>query len=131
MRKKEKYREFWVTFKKPRVLIFILGGIAIIFLTFLTENNAFEIVISGLASIFIGIGVNNFSSFETHLADERQLKNKIKHSLKVMQITRSRINMIHNELGGHNFRQMKDELAELEQIISLSISLISDEEKLD
>ncbi|WP_199119375.1 hypothetical protein [Pedobacter sp. ASV28] len=48
-----------------------------------------------------------------------------------MQITRSRINMIHNELGGHNFRQMKDELAELEQIISLSISLISDEEKLD
>ncbi|WP_199119376.1 hypothetical protein [Pedobacter sp. ASV28] len=63
MRKKEKYKEFWVTFKKPGVLLFILGGIAIIFMTFLTENNALEIVISGLASIFIGIGVNNFSSF--------------------------------------------------------------------
>ena len=47
-----------------RVFIFIIIGTAIIFLTFVTNDNALEIAISGMASMFIGIGVNNFSSIE-------------------------------------------------------------------
>lgn len=131
MQQNEKYRNFLSALKNPRVFPFIFVGVAVIFLTFLTRNNALEIVISGIASVFIGIGVNNFSSLETRMSDERQLKKKIVHALKVVEITRSRIKMINDELQKDNILQVKKELTELEQIIDLSAWLLKDEEQLD
>jgi ABC-type uncharacterized transport system permease subunit len=110
---------------------FILTGTAVIFLTFLTNDNALEIIISGIASVFIGIGVNNFSAFETHLKDEKKLKLKISHSLKIMEITKSRIKSIHQLLNKGTCQKVKNELAELQEIISVSINLIKDEDNLD
>ena len=106
-------------------------GTAVMFLTFLTDDNALEIAISGIASVFIGIGVNNLTSLETHSKDEQKLKSKMGHTLKVMEITQSRIKIIHQELNIENCNKMKVELAELEQIISISIGLIKEEESLN
>ena len=124
-------RHFLQTFFHPRVFIFILAGTLIIFLTFFTSNNALEIAISGIASVFIGIGVNNLSSFETHLKDERKIQSKIGHTLKVMEITKSRITRLFNEMNAENCSQVKDELAELEQFINLGIQLIKEDSSLD
>lgn len=124
-------QHFRKIFFHPSVFIFILTGTAIIFLTFLTDNNALEIAISAIASVFIGIGVNNLTSLETHSKDEQKLKSKIGHILKVMEITQSRIKIIHQELNKQNCHKMKVELAELEQIISLSIGLIKEEDNLN
>lgn len=44
-------------------------GIMVISFTFFTDSNAMEIAISAMASVFIGIGVNNFSALETHYKD--------------------------------------------------------------
>lgn len=131
MGNKNKLIHFWKLLIHPRVIIFILLGTVVIFLTFLTNNNAFEIVISGVASVFIGIGVNNFTSFETHIKDEQKLKSKIAHSLKVIEITKSRIKVINHELNRENCFKIKEDLAELEQIIILSMGLIKEEETLD
>ena len=73
---KKDFSRFWRAFSHPRVFVFMLAGIVIIFLTFFTSSNALEIAISSIASVFIGIGVNNFSSFETHLKDDQKLKQK-------------------------------------------------------
>lgn len=131
MGNKKTPNHFWKTILHPRVSLFILIGTAVIFLTFVTNSNALEIVISGVASVFIGIGVNNFTSFETHIKDEQKPKSKIAHSLKVMEITKSRIKVINHELNRKNCIKMKEDLAELEQIIILSMGLIKEEETLD
>lgn len=130
MENKTHLGHFLSIFMHPRVLVFFIIGSTVIFLTFLTNNNAIEIVISGFASVFIGIAVNNFSSFETHSKDEEKIKRKIAHSLKVMEITRSRIKLIHSELDIENDLKTKEQLVELEQIIVLSMALIKDEETL-
>ncbi|MFM9911173.1 MAG: hypothetical protein ACKVOW_17670 [Chitinophagaceae bacterium] len=125
------FRHFWKMFLHPRVYIFILAGTAIIFLTFLTNDNALEIAISGIASVFIGIGVNNLSSLETHLKDEKKLNAKINHSLKAMEIVKGRIITIQHQLNKENCFKMKEELFELEKIISLTMGLIKVEETLN
>ncbi len=130
MENKKHLGHFMSIFTHPRVLVFFIIGITVIFLTFLTNNNAIEIVISGFASVFIGIAVNNFTSFETHIKDEEKIKRKISHSLKVMEITKSRIKLIHAELNIQSVTKTKEQLAELEQIIVLSMALIKDEETL-
>jgi hypothetical protein len=107
-----------------------LIGAGVIFLTFLTEDNALEIAISGIASVFIGIGVNNLSTLETHSKDEQKLKSKMGDTLKMMDIIQTRLKIIYQELNKENCTKMKVELAELEQIISLSIGLIKEEETL-
>ncbi|MEO6290107.1 MAG: hypothetical protein ABIO76_09315 [Ginsengibacter sp.] len=131
MEHKKKIQRFWKTFLHPHVLFFILIGTGVIFLTFLTDDNAIEIVISGIASVFIGIGVNNFSMLETHVKDEKKLKLKIAHALKVMEITSSRIQIIYHKLDKESCPKMKVELEELEQIMSLGISLVKEDNLLD
>jgi len=125
------FSKFWQHFLHPRVIIFMLIGIAVIFLTFLTSNNALEIAISGIASVFIGIGVNNLSTLEEHTKDELRLQSKIGHSLKVINITKSRVHSIHDQLNCENYLTIKEELAELEKIIDLSIDLIKTDVNLD
>jgi len=129
-----KFKNYFLYFKNsffhPRVIVFMLIGAAVMFLTFLTDDNALEIAISGIASVFIGIGVNNLTSLETHSKDEQKLKSKIGHTLKVMEITQTRIKIINQELNKENCCKMKTELAELEQILNFSVGLIKDEESL-
>lgn len=75
-------RLFLRYFFHPGVFIFILINTAVIFLTFLAANNALEIALSSIASVFIGIGVNNLSFLDTHMKDEQKMKYKTEHSLK-------------------------------------------------
>ncbi|MBC7937459.1 MAG: hypothetical protein H7Y86_19100 [Rhizobacter sp.] len=131
MKLKNHFLYFKKAFFHPRVIIFMLIGTAVMFLTFLTDDNALELAISGMATVFIGIGVNNLTSLETHAKDEQKLKSKMGHTLKVMEIVQSRIKIIHQELNKENCFKMKTELGELEQILSLSIGLIKDEDSLN
>lgn len=120
---------FWKTFNHPSVIIFILIGSAVIFLTFLTKDNALEIVISALASVFIGIGVNNFTTLETRLIDKKNENTKISHSIKVMKITHAKIVQMQNSVSRRDPDNIKSELNELEQIISLGMDLLKEEEE--
>ena len=93
-----------------------------IFLTFLTENNALEIAISGFASVFIGIGVNNFSSFETLLKDRERLKSYVDHSKHLLQITKTKISKLQNEVSDRD--NVKEGLIDIENLVSLHISFV-------
>jgi hypothetical protein len=111
-------------FVKPNVYIFILGGAGIILLTFFTENNALEIVISGVASIFIGIGVNNLTMMETHRADEVKLKMKIGYAVKVLEIFKAMTIKISAGCKPDSGAEIQNELEGLVQFLELSITLI-------
>lgn len=113
-----------------RVLIFLLLGVVVMFLTFFTHNNAFEIAISGVASIFIGIGVNNFSSIETQQEDEQKLKKKIAHAVSILQLADKKLYNIHTRLPQHLHNVLKNELIELSEFMQISIELIKEEDSL-
>jgi len=117
-------RFFLRYFFHPRVFIFILIGTVVIFLTFLTSNNALEIAISGIASVFIGIGVNNLSALETHIKDEQKLKSKTEHSIKMLEMVRSQITRIHTDVKTGNYQNIKAEFEELEHFLNLSIGFM-------
>ena len=84
-----KFRKILFT---PRVIVFILTGIGVMLLTFLTQNNAFELGIAGIASVFIGIGVNNFTAIEAEKKDERRLHRKIQNTIKTLTQIQVKIN---------------------------------------
>ena len=122
MSPKKHFHQFWIAFSHPKVFVFILLGATVIFLTFFTDNNALEIAISGFASVFIGIGVNNFSSFETSLKDRERLKSYVNHSKQLLQMTRARISKLLSEVSvGEN---VKEKLDEIENLVSLHISFM-------
>ena len=128
MQNKFEGRHFWKVFNHPGVIVFMCIGSAVMFLTFLTTNNALEIVISGIASVFIGIGVYNFTTLETRLIDKKNVNTKISHSIKVMRISRARIVQMQQSISTENLESIKNELKELEQIITLGMEVIKDEE---
>jgi len=111
----------------PRVSFFVVTGICVIFLTFLTENNALEIAISGFASVFIGIGVNNFSSLETRQHDTENFRSKIGHSIEMLRIVRAQISLINTEVKQRIYQNINAEFDELEKFIALSIKVLGDE----
>jgi len=125
-----KFSNFIVHFRKvflhPRVFIFILTGTLIILLTFVTSNNALEIAISGVASVFIGIGVNNYSSFETHLKDEEKIKSRMSYGIQLMTVIQSRIKQINLDVTDQVCHKTKKDLTELEQLINISSHLINE-----
>lgn len=131
MKIKNNIRKFRQSFIQPRVIIFIIIGTSIIFLTFLTNDNALEIAISGLASVFIGIGVNNFTSFEIHEKDKQKINTKTGHILKLMEIMKTKMVSMSKDLPDQNRQKIIDGFAELEQCINLSEALLNDERKLD
>lgn len=110
---KRQLLRFWQTFRNAGVMLFIVSGTGIIFLTFLTDNNAPEIVISGVASIFIGIGINNFSSLETQNRDEVIINKKVKHSLQVLKMIDLKFGAIQQNVLKGNTGQVKIDLLEL------------------
>ena len=122
MSPKKHFHQFWMAFSHPKVFVFILLGAGVIFLTFLTENNALEIAISGFASVFIGIGVNNFSSFETSLKDRERLKSYVDHSKQLLQITKPKIAKLQSEVSARD--NVKEGLIEIENLVSLHISFV-------
>jgi len=63
------------------------------FLTFLTDNNAMEIAISGIASIFIGIGVNNFTSAEIHEKDKAIEYTRIALAIQSLEQAKQKISL--------------------------------------
>lgn len=67
--------------------MFILTGTFVIFFTFLAINNALKIAISGVSSVFIGIGENSFSAFNTYEKDERKLTVKLRHAVKLTALS--------------------------------------------
>jgi hypothetical protein len=111
----------------PRVLIFILSGIAIIFLTFLTSNNAIEIAVSGIASVFIGIGVNNYSMIENHLKEERLVKKKTGQSAHILRVTQAMIKDLNAEAESHETENLKSEIEKIDRFIMLGIQLIEED----
>lgn len=119
-------RHFCQTFLHPRVFFFILAGAVVIFLTFFTKNNALEIAISGAASVFIGIGVNNFSAFETHSKDEQQIKSKMSHTLRLLELVQDKVKQAKRDASGNDPDKMRHQLAEAEQLIQVCIQLLKE-----
>ena len=122
MSPKKHFHQFWIAFSHPKVFVFILLGAAVIFLTFFTDNNALEITISGFASVFIGIGVNNFSSFETSMKDKERLKAYVDHSRQLLEMTKSKIERIQGEVSDR--KNDKERLIEIQKLNSLHISFL-------
>ncbi|HET9824732.1 MAG TPA: hypothetical protein VFP87_05330 [Chitinophagaceae bacterium] len=124
MSPKKHFQQFWTAFSHPKVFLFIALGAGVIFLTFLTDNNALEIAISGFASFFIGIGVNNFSSFETSLKDSRRLESYLHHSKEMLGMMRLKAKTLQSELANEKDSKMKAAIEEIEQLVALHISFL-------
>jgi len=129
MTMKKNFIAFWKKFLQPRVIIFVFVGTSIIFLTFLTNNNALEISISAVASIFIGIGANNFSMPETSTNTNRK-NAKMLYLIKTFEFIQSRLNRLDVEAGGESAKKIKQELSELEQLIGIAIHLMNEDDPL-
>jgi hypothetical protein len=112
----------------PRVFIFMLVGITIIFLTFLTSNNAVEIAISGIASVFIGIGVNNYSMIENHLKEERRFKMKTGQTAHILRVTNSMIEDLHAEVHSLKGENINSEFEKIHRFIRLGIQLMEEDD---
>jgi hypothetical protein len=123
-------RHFLLNFLHPRVYIFIVAGTGIIFLTFLTSSNAVEIAISGAASIFIGIGVNNLSALEIQSKDGQKLKIKIAHAIRIMQLLENRVKQNIDHADNDRQELLKEELRDLHTFIQVSIELVKEDSHL-
>ena len=124
-------KNFWRTFTHPRVFIFITIGTAVIFLTFCTENNALEIAISSFASVFIGLGVNNFTSLETHQKDVSQVKSSVRNALLVLEMADNKFEKLQKILNKNPDTQPAEELKELNQILNLLKQLLQTEQEMN
>ncbi|HTB26886.1 MAG TPA: hypothetical protein VK711_16050 [Puia sp.] len=111
----------------PRVFIFMVSGIVIIFLTFLSSNNAVEIAISGIASVFIGIGVNNYSTIEGHLKEERRIKMKTFQSVHILRVTNSMIADLNTDVSSLQKEAIKNEFEKIDRFIRLGIQLLEED----
>ncbi len=115
----------------PRVFIFMLAGITIIFLTFLTANNALEIAISGFASVFIGIGVNNYSTIENQLKEERRTRIKAGQTVHVLRVTHSMIEELRSELHTLDGEAIKREFEKIQRFIRLGLQLMEENDPIN
>lgn len=88
------------------------------FLTFLTHNNALELGISGVASIFIGIGVNNYTTIETTLKDEQQLRKQLQFTIHMLHHIKGKIGKIQSKAISN---EVTIELNEMNDYIELCI----------
>src|SRR5690349_19560980 len=131
MKIKKQLRHFGQTFFHIRVFVFILIGAGIIFLTFFTSNNALEIAISGVASVFIGIGVNNFSMLETHEKDKQKLNAQMLHVHETLTFVKNRINELHKDADAETMEKLKWGLAELAQLITFTIHSANNDDLLN
>jgi hypothetical protein len=94
MRHIRRFIRFRIAFFQPGVFAFIFTGTGFMFFTFLTDNKIIELAISAIASIFIGIGVNNYSALGTTKMDERRVRRKTRHTSKCLLHLQLRIKKI-------------------------------------
>ncbi len=120
-----RFRHFRRTFFKPQVVVFILTGVGIMFLTFLTKDNPLELGIAGIASIFIGIGVNNFTVIETEQRDERKLNRKTKQAIETLQHIQLKIKKIKG-MSAVNPQLINAEMEEMCSYIGLCIQFLDE-----
>lgn len=124
------YLKGFVDFRKilftPRVFVFIFIGISVMLLTFFTQNNALELGIAGIASVFIGIGVNNFTVIETELKDERRLQRKMQNTIKTLMQIQEKICKIKN-FSKNDPEFYLIELKEMSDYIELCIIYLKEE----
>jgi hypothetical protein len=65
------------------------------------------------------------------MKDEQKLKAKTEHSMRVLEMAKSQIARIHNEVKTGDYQNVEAEFEELEQFMNLSIQLIKKDESLD
>lgn len=116
----------WDALRTPRVFVFFVTGVVVIFLTFLTNNNAIEIAISGIASVFIGIGVNNFTSIQGKLEEENLQKQRGQYATKVLDLMQTRTRHASQALQPPDRSALQTDLQEMEQLIGLLRDLLVD-----
>ena len=95
------------------------------FLTFLTKDNPLELGIAGIASIFIGIGVNNFTVIETEQRDERKLNRKTKQAIETLQHIQLKIKKIKG-MSAVNPQLINAEMEEMCSYIGLCIQFLDE-----
>ena len=120
-----KSRHFRETFLNPRVVTFILTGVGIMFLTFFTNDNPLELGIAGIASIFIGIGVNNFTAIETEQKGERRLNRKTQQTIEALHNTQVKIKKIKG-MSATSPQLINAEMEELHDYIALCIQFLGE-----
>jgi hypothetical protein len=94
MRQVNRFTRFKIVLSKPKVIGFIIAGVGFMFFTFLTETNSIELAISATASIFIGIGVHNYSLLKTVQTDERSMRRKTRQTSKCLIHLQTKIKKI-------------------------------------
>lgn len=117
--------QFKRLFFKPRVFVFIFTGVSFMFLTFLTHDNALELSISGIASIFIGIGVNNFTAIETEQKDTQKLHRKTQQAIKTLLHIQGKTRKI-KALTADNSQLINLELEEMNDYIELCVQYLKE-----
>ena len=127
MKIRKTFISFWKTFFHVQVIGFILIGTAVIFLTFFTSDNALEIAISGVASVFIGIGVNNFSTLETQVRNKHRLKTGLLHASQTLDFVKDRISKIHRNAGERSDKDLQRSLQELEEFLDFIVHQMNED----
>lgn len=121
----------WDALRTPRVFVFFVTGVVVIFLTFLTDNNAIEIAISGIASVFIGIGVNNFTSIQGKLEEEKLQQQRGQYAKKVLDLMQTRTHHAIQGLQPPDSSALQTDLLEMEQLIGLLRDMLVDNPPVD
>ncbi len=122
-----KSRHFRKVCFNSRVSVFIFTGVGIMFLTFLTKDNPLELGIAGIASIFIGIGVNNFTAIETEQKDERKLNRKTQRAIETLQHIQVKIKKTKAlATSNNNPKLINSELEEMCDYIELSVQYMEE-----
>jgi len=119
------FRRFSMVFFKPKVFAFILTGVGFMLLTFFTRDNALELGIAGIASIFIGIGVNNFTAIETEQKDEKRLNHKTQQAIKTLLHIQDKTKKV-KELATVNPQLISVELEEMNDYIELCVKYLQE-----
>ncbi len=122
----KKFKLFIEFFSKSNVIVYFLIGIAIIFLTFLTDNNAIEIAISAVASVFIGIAVNNLSAHEAAHKITLNVQNKINLSVKMLSILQEKLNRLHADIEISSKENISKDFEELKAFMKISVDLLQE-----
>ena len=119
------FKLFKKVFFQPQVFVFILTGVSCIFLTFLTNDNALELGIAGIASIFIGIGVNNFTAVETEQKEGRKWDRKTQQAIETLHHIQMKIKKIKG-MSGTDPQLINAEMEEMRDYTGLCIQFLEE-----
>ena len=95
------------------------------FFTFFTHDNATELGISGIASIFIGIGVNNFTAIETEQKDNQKIQRKTNRAVKELVHIQQKLKKI-KKIAETDPSVLITELQEMDDYIDLCIQYLEE-----